>query len=283
MTKYNRIVRTTDFTDEFAPQIALLKKYGYGDLNYDALWKWAGIMQVVKDFKLEASKSCIDIGGGCSPLHILFSAHTKVYNNDINFNNWFPIDVETKCILPPGEPMPRKQENIVYVGANFYDFIKTLEEGTVDFCYDGCSVIHFNEGRHTHSHNDAANEVAAAVKRMLRPGGMYISCCDVLHPSYKPLHEPWQSYGTEFNFAENIFDDILKTGLVPVDEPDYVMEPFFDDLTHSCLTIAPGDHRQWTPPFSKRNHLPEYHAFAQEHTDFTREVFTSARFVFKKV
>ena len=51
-------------------ELSFLTDIGYGNLNYDALYKWATILHNVKSIygKSETELKILDIGGGLGPL-----------------------------------------------------------------------------------------------------------------------------------------------------------------------------------------------------------------------
>ena len=73
-SNYNTLVRTYHL-NEMAHFFEYFDQIKYGNLNYDALWKWSGILDAF--FKLYGDEpkfdQCIDIGGGLSPIHLIMS------------------------------------------------------------------------------------------------------------------------------------------------------------------------------------------------------------------
>lgn len=221
----NRVIRKADISD-FQLEWEQLKSW-CGDVNYDVLWKWSSIWRNVRDVGLlDNSFSCLDMGGGQAPLQFIFSNYGKVINIDTNQQN--PISAGS--LYPTGNPLVYKNENIDFRGGSFANEVTNIPDDSLDFCYDSCSLIHFGRERKDNNFYDSINATMVEVFRVLKPGGFFISACDVIHDSqdeYKELLRP-----------KNLMALYQSTGLERYgDKPDWLLEPFFLDIKNAHVPV----------------------------------------------
>ncbi|MCK4733491.1 MAG: hypothetical protein KAT65_13645 [Methanophagales archaeon] len=171
MFKLNTIIKTHHLCD-LREELDYFSQIGY-KLNLDAVWKWATIMRVVKSLGLlERPFRCVDIGGGLSPLHFIFSNYGEVTNVELTGfkSTWFPTNADGFYLESPRIEHNRK--NIRYVQDDFISYAKKIPDNSIDFFYDGCSLIHFNPQKRC-SHNDGVCTAMREITRALRGGLFY--------------------------------------------------------------------------------------------------------------
>lgn len=280
--RFNTLVRTHHLEDmrEYFNYFDSIK---YGNLNFDALWKWSGILDVI--FKLEKDvkfDTCVDIGGGLSPIHLILSNYGKVINvddcshTDGRCSAWFPVK-DNSVFYEESEGFEYKEENIEYVNSDFIKWIKDIPDNSIDLFVDGCSLIHVNPTSE-YSFHDGVSEVAHHMKRTLKKGGHFISTCDVYNPKLRENY-PSIMRNDGVTFPHFLYKLYNKAGLVPLDEGDYEVEKFYQNFENRVKPVqgAPN-HKRLNPEYSTQKHLPRYHAFQQKQ-DLPMLI---ARFVFKK-
>lgn len=101
-------------------------------------------MRVVKQLGLlERPFRCVDIGGGLSPLHFIFSNYGEVTNVELNgFKSaWFPTNADGFYL--ESSSIEHNRKNIRYVQDDFISYAKKIPDNSIDFFYDGCSLIHY--------------------------------------------------------------------------------------------------------------------------------------------
>jgi hypothetical protein len=282
-SRFNTLVKTHHIA-EMAPLFSYFDEIKYGNLNYDAIWKWSGILDAFYKIYGETPEfdQCIDIGGGLSPIHLIMSNYGKVKNVDDcshtggKFSGWFPVD-EDNVFYEESSGFHYNKENIEYVNSDFIKFIETVPDNSVDLYVDGCSLIHVGPCAN-HSFHDGVGEVAYHMNRTLKSGGHFISTCDIYNPKLKenyPNLLRWDG----ITYPEPLFKVYSDSGLVPVDECDYEVEEFYKNYNNRVVPTPDAPfHKRLHPLFSQNKHLPDYHAFSQIQ-DFPMLI---ARFVFKK-
>ena len=223
------------------------------DLNLDALWKWATIWKVVKELGLlDKPFRCVDIGGGLSPLHYIFSNYGEVTNVELaGFKRaWFPVNPSGFYVNSKGIKHNRK--NIKYVQDDFLKYVKKLPSNSIDFFYDSCSLIHFNPKK-SFSYNDGVSIAMKEITRVLRPGGYFISTSHIAHPDASEVRD--------MIHPRHLGKCFTSTGLQYASKVDWELEPFFMDKKN---LHHPGS---FTQPFQKNTPracttcrgLPKYH------------------------
>jgi SAM-dependent methyltransferase len=256
--------------DDLQKEIESLYNFGY-KMNLDAVWKWAAIWKVVKELRLyETHFKCVDIGGGLSPLHWIFSKYGEVVNVEFaGFSNtWFPVNDNGFYSESPGIPHDRR--NICYVQDDFLSYVKEIPDNSIDFFYDGCAFIHFNPQKRF-SHNDGIVVSMKEIARTLKPGGYFVSASDVAHPDAREVGE--------FIHPHHLNECFLSSGLKSLGETDLELEPFFmnKENVHQSNTCTPN-HLMDTPIActSSCRALPEYHCLceAKVGTILTRCLYT---------
>ena len=216
----------------------MLSHLGYGDLNYDALWKWCAILAARDSLNVLLHAGCsIDIGGGHSPVHHWCSCSERITNVDKDFNDtWF----ESKNRMYVKAPKtPSHKAHIRYVEDTFENFSNFLLPNTIDRCYDGCSIIHFQKTNKLGRHNDGVAQTADAVFRILKPGGFFIMASDTCAPDAVSTNPEWITF-------QQIDEAVTASGLVqhgPVNlnTDDLYMYPANDG---TLLTISLHTYRK---------------------------------------
>lgn len=181
----NSYVHKDDFQTIYKDAITFFNNIGYGDLNNDALWKWSTILYSLYNLGLKDTDKVVDIGGGHSPLTKILSNKCQITNVDIG-GNWFPIGANGEYVKSLG--IKCKQENIIHANQDFFEWCKTVEDNSIDFMYDSCSVIHFDTNSKL-SYNDGCHRAGIEIARILKPGGFFICASDILHPLYEDQKE----------------------------------------------------------------------------------------------
>lgn len=186
---------------ELSSYFKTLKELGYGNLNYDALWKWSSLLYQVDLIKDKLTgRNIIEAGGGKSPVSAILSENYKVTNIDINFQDkWFPdnIGLESSAF-----------NKVDKVPHNFLSYCRTIPSDSVDIVLDGCSIIHFD--RSSENINKGLYDSAIEIKRILKPGGYFITASDCLYPDNPRDIKP--NYG-EMLYPERFFECVESTGL----------------------------------------------------------------------
>ena len=283
MARYNTIVKP-EHIEEFGTFIEWLNTIGYASLNYDAVWKWSGILDAVFSLYKGAPSfdQCVDIGGGHSPIHRIMSNFGKVDNVDSYLFSadgvpatWFPLNDKGFFEESPGFSF--REDNIRLLNEDFMTYIKNRPSDSVCLYVDGCSLIHMEPTSKLSAH-DGATQIATEMMRTLKPGGYFISCCDIYSPMMKTSY-PSLLRHDGVTYADNLYDIFCKSGLVPIDNGDYRPNQFYCDSSNYLQSIAGApNHKRLNPKYSCCGSLPPYHAFAQIQ-DFPMLI---ARFVFRK-
>ena len=264
--KTNHLITLKDELDYFS-------KVGY-KLNLDGLWKWASIWKVIKQLGLlEKPFRCVDIGGGLSPLHFIFSSYGEVTNVELaGFKStWFPTNADGFYIESPG--IEHNKNNIRYVQDDFISYAKTIPDNSIDFFYDGCSLIHFNPQKRF-SHNDGVSTAMREVTRALKPGGYFISASHVAHPDaleVRDMIHPW-----------HLGECFTSSGLQYITKVDWELEPFFMDKTNIHYpdpSAQPFLHQTPVACTTCRG-LPEYHCLY--HGNFRGTIVVSCLYTLQK-
>jgi len=282
-TNYNTLVKTSH-VEEMGNFFNYFEELNYGDLNWDAIWKWSGILDSLFKIYGDTPKfdTTIDIGGGLSPIHLILSNYGKVINVDDcshtggKFQGWFPIP-DGEVFYEQSQGFDYIKENIEYINSDFIEYIKTVPDNSIDLFVDGCSLIHVGPCS-DHSFHDGVSEVAHHMHRTLKPGGHFISTCDVYNPKWKDNY-PQLLRHDGVTYPHSLYKVYSDSGLVPLDKGDYEVEEFYQNFNNRVAPVQGTPFwKRLNPQFSANNHLPSYHAF-QQIQDFPMLI---ARFVFTK-
>lgn len=188
----------------------VINEFGYGDLNSDAVWKWAKIINTVHSLTSTRPLSkmhILDIGGGLSFLHLYFSQFSKITNVELlGFQKtWFPTDRSGLYVGATQEFKQRiRRDNIEYIHDNFFSFAERTESNRFDFIIDGCSIIHFNMSLFSNKEL-AISKVGCEIKRLLKPNGYFISSTHCAHPDSYEYRD--------MVFLETIINGYLRSDL----------------------------------------------------------------------
>jgi hypothetical protein len=214
----NTLARVGQVNNLLKEEYDKLVQLGYGDLNFDALWKWSAILTARATLpRLPGGKS-IDIGGGYSPVHHLCSLEEQVINVDRNFNDGWFESKDQKYVK--AQNTPSCPANIQYIEEPFEQYAAKLPNSCIDRCYDGCSIIHFQKTNNVGRYNDGCAVCADHISRLLKPGGYFIMSADTCAPRIKSKNPEWLT-------AEQLRDCFMGSGLVPVGLLDFVPEDLY--------------------------------------------------------
>ena len=180
------------------PQIEKIDNWGYGNLNFNARYKWANIMAIfhetyasnIDDLRI------VDIGGGLGPLDLYFSNFGTVVNFDLNHDStWFETNSNGLAV---GSVGPEVNENNLHrVTGDFLNIIETIESSSIDFVYDSCSAIHISRkfrkidatGLQLGASDAALLLTFKEIRRILKPTGVFAFATDVAHPRSSELKD----------------------------------------------------------------------------------------------
>jgi len=273
VSNFNTIVKSHQL-EEMKEYFDYFDKINYGELNYDGLWKWAGILDSF--YKLYGNitpnfNTCVDIGGGLSPIQLILSNYGKVINVDDCSHTggkclaWFP----TRDMFYEESPgFDYKKENIEVIQKDFLTYIKSVPDNSIDLYVDGCSLIHFDV-ESEYSFHDGITEIAHHMNRTLKPGGHFISTCDVFNPVMRDkLPNILRNDG--ITYPHILFKVFCNSGLIPLDEADYNVDEFFSSIgnSHGWSHLDPTGvqiphYKKQNPKYSTRKDLPKYHSWQQ--------------------
>lgn len=270
-----------DSFEQWKDEINWLNSIGYGDLNYDALWKWSGILNAIKSLGIEKFETCIDAGGGLSPIHYKLSEMGKVINVDILFEqNWFPT---RNNVYINSHLENFYGENPQLIQQDFLSYMQSIPDDSIDLIIDGCSIIHFdtNHSLHPLIRNDGCFRAGKIIHQKLRSNGYFIVTSDTLHPWCKEFVSLNNNYG-EMLYWENTVDLYERCGFELVEKFDDDMGDFLmnkDNWFKESENVPKSEyHRRITPKFSSKDIHPS-HCFCQDRGGWG---LTLSRYVFRK-
>ncbi len=186
----NRFARINDFSNNIIlfKKAILLKNFGYSGmfkpLNYDCIYKWSILLYIYDILKNDRSNpTFLDIGGGASPIHFLLSKYGKVYNLDLSFDGWF--ETKNKYFIHATQDfineMEKYSDNRIYIKGNIDLTINKLEENSIDYIFDGCSITHMLKSL---TNKNLINTLGKIVKK----NGYLIMVSDTAIPHIGPEH-----------------------------------------------------------------------------------------------
>jgi len=164
----NRLIRSYDLKD-LEKYVLILRSIQNSEHEQkpDALVKWASIMKIIDDLKIEPKK-ILDAGSGKSHISL---AIDKMLENSLE---------EIRCldIVSPIATL-QTNEKCKFKVQDFFESSNDLENEYFDLIIDGCSVTHFDTNS-KHSHNDGCFKMGKVAERILKKGGYLICASDVL-------------------------------------------------------------------------------------------------------
>ena len=176
---------------------------GYGELNFDSLYKWSLIIKTFHKYFSGNSYNILDIGGGCGPLDMYFTNYGNVLSIDLNHETtWYPINELSFYRNSTG--FKYKKQNLQRITANILETKLIKGRDTkFDFVYDSCSMIHF------HNYGDIQPTknieiISKIVKNNLSKDSLFVTASHCTYPSSFPSRD--------FTFHENIDHAILNSG-----------------------------------------------------------------------
>lgn len=171
-------------------EIILIESWGYGVLNFDAVFKWANIIyEFHKRFgQSPRGLNILDIGGGLGPLDLYFTNFGKVINIDLEHEKtWFPTD--SNGILVDAKGPNYVKQNLIRSTGDFFLISKNIHEN-FDFIYDSCSMIHLQRnfrGKKTNLNYKGMDRsilmFSEILFRLMHKESVFISATDMSHPS----------------------------------------------------------------------------------------------------
>lgn len=184
-------------------EMDLLETLGYNQVNYDARWKWASLLnmffQIQKELPKGYKPEILEAGGGHSPIGFLLSKISNYTNVDADFNDrWFPSNI--------GVALPLLNQRVVE--QDFLSYCATIQDSSIDIVLDGCSIIHFNTT--PKRINKGLYDTCLEIKRILKPGGSFIIVSDSLYPEEEVNLKDNKG---EFLYPQRLFECIESTGL----------------------------------------------------------------------
>ena len=167
---------------------------------------------VIYDFVLNSNggrDKFIDCGSGPSPLAWLLCDYFKEgHMIDISVNNKF------------------SKGNLYHNVGDFFSYIETHDNESVDYALDGCSLTHFEYGEHG---NTGLVKSAESLYRKIKKGGYVVIASDVIS------HLDPSDYGQkEFLRAKDMINIYESAGFKLIGEFDYssIDEDFIIDLDY---------------------------------------------------
>jgi hypothetical protein len=149
--------------------------------NDDSTYKNFIIYDFIKNSDGKKGKF-VDCGSGPSPLSwLLCDMFEEGHMIDISVKNNF------------------NKSNLYHNIGDFFSYMETHEDETIDYALDGCSIIHFN---YDENGNIGLQKAAEILSRKIKKNGYFVMASDVI--SHKET--------TYFNQNEFVkVDDIIKT------------------------------------------------------------------------
>lgn len=173
----------------------------------DALLKWSSILSAVETLKFEPKKLA-DFGCGQSNLSF---AIDSLLNHRLDRIYLLDFEAPASSFLSNQKFMHLRGDAILTSSI--------IEDECLDLVVDSCSVIHFRPS-FDFSANDGIREVAKIMKRVLKPGGYFISSSDILSFDGDEIRG-------EFISARCFIDIFENEGLKIVNEFDFSYDDAF--------------------------------------------------------
>lgn len=219
-----------------------LNNIGYGDLNYEALYKWACVIYNVKQLNLTSEDeklNFVEIGGGLSPVQFYFSNFAKISNVEKWVRGakktWFNTDEDLLYSKSNKQNFDLNRDNINFISNHFFSFATSQKAESVDLVYDCCSAIHIN--RNNGAFKKTFSKFLDHVHRILKPNGYFVATMDIMHPSRKEFKE--------FVHVDTLLDIFDNSKLSFVTDFDKDIETFFlnIDNMHIPTSLTPIAHK----------------------------------------
>ena len=154
---------------------------------------------IIYDFVLNSDggrEKFLDCGSGPSPLAWLLCDHFKEgHMIDISVNNTFAKD------------------NLYHNKGNFFSYIETHGDNTIDYALDGCSLTHFE---YNEKNNAGLIKSANSLYRKIKKGGYVVVASDVLSHLDESDHNQ-----KEFIKVKDMIEIYESAGFNMIGEFDY--------------------------------------------------------------
>jgi hypothetical protein len=168
---------------------------------------------IIYDFVLNSDggrDKFLDCGAGPSPLAWLLCDHFREgHMIDISVNNKFV------------------KENLYHNIGDFFSYVETHGDESIDYALDGCSLTHFEYGE---SGNTGLIKAAKSLYKKIKKGGYLVVASDVLSHLDDHYHDQ-----KEFIKAKDMIEIYESAGFKTIDEFDYgsVNNDFIIDLDYN--------------------------------------------------
>jgi len=204
-------------------QIDLINSWGYGDLNFDAIFKWANIIYEFHNHfgPNPNSLKILDLGGGLGPLDLYFTNFGQVTNIDLDHSKtWFATNDKGLLIDSVGPKFIGKR--LTRISGDFFQKVNAMTN-EYDFVYDSCSIIHFQRsiiGRKTHVNtlfgDKSLIRAAKELNFLTNSNSIVVMATDMAHPKSIAFKE--------IIFQERILNSFRLAGFktqILIGEDDY--------------------------------------------------------------
>jgi hypothetical protein len=163
--------------------------------NVDCLYKNFSILDLVLNTS-GGRKKFLDCGSGPSPLSYLLCEY---------FEEGHMIDI--------GVANPFNRENLHHNIGDFFEYLSKIEDYSLDYALDGCSVTHF---KYDNEKNTGLIEASSLLSKKIKKGGYFIMSTDVIG------HDDGVKYNqSEFLKTNDIINIFEKNNLILTTEFDY--------------------------------------------------------------
>jgi len=215
----NKILTTEDFERLSSPggYIDFVRRSVDVPPKDDALIKHSSILEAIEELGLNNEMLILDAGCG-SPKHP--GAPLTIAKR----TNSSLICIDRLFI---GQQFLSYEKSSCYKG-DFFEICKGIADNTVDVIIDGCSITHFDTSSRL-SKNDGCHRFGHEAMRMLKPGGYFVCCSDVVNSED-------DSIAGEFITSNSLLAAFTAGGLQVVGDLNFSLDKAF--VGHMNLAVS---------------------------------------------